>query len=207
MAKSLMAMVAPIKNERWIPPTSAKVDELRVARRAANEEAILLEKAGIAAQPRPPGESTAARGARLLDDVPDPVSLPPVRDESYRLHELREKVIVIDAAIAEGMKRITAEIAERSRALVTQNASAWKALQRQRALAVMALFKANRQIESLQTEIASGGEVPNLPLAGFSLKLFGSYVEQNVTGHWAREFVKQAVQYGIVSEEEVRENV
>src|SRR5438094_60268 len=128
MAKNQIAMVTPINNSaRWVPPTTAKVDELRVLRRAVNEEVIRLEKARVVARPRPAGESTATRAARLLDGVPEPAAVPPVRDEAYRLHELREQVIVIDAAIAEGSKRIAEEIANRSQALATQNASAWKA--------------------------------------------------------------------------------
>lgn len=208
MAK--ISVVAPIKNsaERWVPPTSSRVTELNALRRAKIEEIVELEKAGMVQRPRQLGEDLEGMASRLLDGAPEPTNkIPAPPDPAYRLQELRDEIKLIDRAIEKGILRIEAEKVERARELLAQNASAWKALQRNRALAIAALFKANRQIAAMRSEILCGSSGLNLALDGFDTKLFGSFAEQNVTGHWPREFLKQAVKFGAISEKEVADNV
>ncbi|MGE9007158.1 hypothetical protein ACO2JO_01145 [Leptospira interrogans] len=206
MAK--MSVVAQVNNPagRWIPPSSARVAELSKLKLEKTEEIIALEKAGVQARPRPLTDSPAARAARMLDGVAEPAASDG-SDSAFRLHQLRAEVEVINGAIELGIQRVTAEKGERAQFLASQNASAWKALQRQRALAVMALFKANRQIGAMRAEILGGCSGVNLPLDGFDLKLFGAFAEKNVTGHWPREFLKQVVKAGLITEKDISDNV
>lgn len=81
----------------------------------------------------------------------------------------------------------------------------WLELQRKRALTILAIFRINRQIEEFRSSLESGGVKPTgcLPLDGYTTKLFGAYATAGVTGHWAKEFMRDAVKSGAVDAREV----
>jgi len=206
VAKNLtLAVPTNADSGNWTAPSDKLTDELRALRSHALEELIPLEN-DSGAKSQIPQRGMSARVAQLLGDTPS-VDHKPEFNAAQRMQELREQIVDIDCAIKIAIARSGIEHADRARDLAAQNDSAWRALQRRRALAIMEMMKASRQIEAMRQQTISGGMVPNLPLDGFTLKLGGAFSDACVTGHWYREFLKQAVTLGIITEKELSANV
>lgn len=206
MTKNLtLAASTNAGSSNWTAPSDKLADELKALRRHALEELIPLENSGVKSQI--PQRGMSVRVAQLLGDAPSSVDHKPEFNPAQRIQELREQIVDLDCAIKIAIARSGIEHADRARELAAQNDSAWRALQRRRALAIMEMMKASRQIEAMRLQTISGGMVPNLPLDGFTLKLGGAFSDVCVTGHWHREFLKQAVTLGIITEKEISANV
>ncbi len=182
-------------------PIDERLYQLKLMRVANISEQIALEKNGAVGREPGPGDDLDDR-ARTLLEAGEFHAPPAKKDESLRLHDLRQEVLVIDRAIQFGESRAIAEHGERARKLANECSKDWCALQRKRALAIVELIVANGEIEDMRASMMSGGQLPSLPLDGYSAKLFGTPKTPNA-GHWAREFLGAAVKLVVISQKEM----
>ena len=187
-------------------PIDDRLDELRQQRDGVRQEKLALEAMGT----RPAEASQAANfdqeALALLDKDAKIVAAPVRPSANVRLHELEHTLRKIDRAIELGGQRWAADHAERSRELIAEYSADRTAAQRQRANFLIDLLKANRRVEDLKQAMTSQGQLGgNLPLDGFSGRLFGTGGTQTPLNHWVYEFLKAAAMIGLIDPKDFRD--
>jgi hypothetical protein len=187
-------------------PIDDRLDELRQQRDGVRQEKLALETLGT----RPAEALQAANfdqeALALLDKDAKIVAAPVGPSASVRLHELENSLRKIDRAIELGGQRWAADHAARSRELIAEHSAEWAAAQRQRASILIDLMKANRSVEDLKQAMTSQGQLGgNLPLDGFTGRLFGTGGAQTPVNHWVYEYLKAAVAIGLIDAKDFRD--
>ena len=182
-------------------PIDDLLDELRQQRDGVRQEKLALEATGT----KPAEASQAANfdqeAMALLDEDAKIVAAPVRPSASVRLHELEHTLRKIDRALELGGQRWAADHAARSRELIAEYSADWTAAQRQRANILLDLMKANRRVEDLKQAMTSQGQLGgNLPLDGFTGRLFGTGGTQTPVNHWVYEYLKAAVAIGLIED-------
>jgi hypothetical protein len=198
--KATQQQQATASNSRL--PIDDLLDELRQQRDGIHQEKLALEAMGTRAAEVSQAANFDQEALALLDKDAKIVAAPVRPSASVRLHELEHTLRKIDRALELGGQRWAADHAARSCELIAEYSADWVTAQRQRANILINLMKANRRVEDLKQAMTSQGQLGgNLPLDGFTGRLFGVGGTQTPINHWVYEYLKAAAAIGLIDKD------